>query len=847
MTKRFILTLILLGVSIILFGQNMSVKEFYLSQTDLTANTPGTMVNDQNGNVCALIKVETTLDGFSFDVGSLGVAEVKRVGGEIWVYVPFGIRKITISHSQLGVIRDYALKTSIEKGRTYILKLNASLGNRIYDSSKKQQIILQVFPPNANLEINGISMPLNENGICEHEFSFGIYELVLSAPKYHPVRTQIEINDHKNVQKFDIRLKQAFGWLEIDGDSDETLYIDGEYTKYTPQRRIELLSGHYRLSMQKPLHKSYEATVEIKDSTVSRIKPHFVENYKELELKVYNDADIYIDDVKVATGSWKGKLEYGEHRIECRKESHRSTELRLDVNQYTLGPIVLENPEPIYASLAATSNPSGAKLYINGEYKGITPLYIPKMLIGKHSISVDAPNGEYQTQNVTLNEDDEVVVSFDTSTNKTSVNQNHNMTYSTGKQFVKFDITPEDAVLEISGEGKETSNGIYEELLPWGKYHYRVIHDMYHELQGVIEVNDASNIHTVCVTLKPAFGYLTVSTEKQSEIAGASVFIDDSLVGTIPLMNAKILSGTHNIQITKDKYSSYNTTCTFIDNEEITLSPTLAPITGSLTVSTKPSNAKVYIDDKFVGTSTRHIKELLIGSHAVNVRLDGYYSQTKNIFINENRDTLISFSLRKQPLTPAQYDKKYRNWGVVNSVDFNYSFPNYSSQIVYQNMGIRNFKCLHPIEFTYSIGYRFNNWISVSAGTGITHELVDLRNRGDVFADVYYENNIDEIVNYSTNIVPLYANSKCYLSRTKYQPMLSVSIGTYIVPKVKGLFLFDVGAGVNYRINRILNCYAMLSVGTAPILKGSVDVHSYEIILSRGTAWTPRIKFGITL
>lgn len=845
MKKLFIL--ILLGVATIAHGQEMSVKSFYLAETDLTANTPGTMVHDQNGNVCALIKIETTLDGFSFDVGSLGIKETKRVGGEIWLYVPFGIRKITLSHPQLGVIRDFALPCAIDKGRTYILKLNASMGNRVYDSSKKQKMILQVSPTWARVEINGMPVSLDRNGIYEQEVSFGVYDVMISASKYHSERRQIEINDPAKAQRFNINLKQAFGWLQISGSGDEKLSIEGRPMTFVPNKRIELMSGHYKVLLEKPLHQPYERTIEIKDSVVCEIEPRFVVNYRELEFKVYNEAEIWVDDVKLATGSWKGKLEYGTHRIECRKESHRTTEMMLNVDPQTLGPIILESPEPIYASLAATSNPSGAKLYINGEYKGITPLYIPKMLIGKYSISVDAPNGESQTQNVTLNEDDEVVVSFDTSTNKTFVNQNHDMTYSTGKQFVKFDITPEDAVLEISGEGKETSNGIYEELLPWGKYHYRVIHDMYHELQGVIEVNDASNIHTVCVTLKPAFGYLTVSTEKQSEIAGASVFIDDSLVGTIPLMNAKILSGTHNIQITKDKYSSYNTTCTFIDNEEITLSPTLAPITGSLTVSTKPSNAKVYIDDKFVGTSTRHIKELLIGSHAVNVRLDGYYSQTKNIFINENRDTLISFSLRKQPLTPAQYDKKYRNWGVVNSVDFNYSFPNYSSQIVYQNMGIRNFKCLHPIEFTYSIGYRFNNWISVSAGTGITHELVDLRNSGDVFADAYYENNIDEIVNYSTNIVPLYANSKCYLSRTKYQPMLSVSIGTYIVPKVKGLFLFDVGAGVNYRINRILNCYAMLSVGTAPILKGSVDVHSYEIILSRGTAWTPRIKFGITL
>ena len=79
-------------------AQTMAVESFELAQTDLTANTPGTMVYDQNGNLCALIKMESTLEGFTFNVGSLGVTAVKRVGGEIWIYVPFGVKRISISH-----------------------------------------------------------------------------------------------------------------------------------------------------------------------------------------------------------------------------------------------------------------------------------------------------------------------------------------------------------------------------------------------------------------------------------------------------------------------------------------------------------------------------------------------------------------------------------------------------------------------------------------------------------------------------------------------------------------------------------------------------------------------------
>lgn len=131
----------------LLNAQEMSVKSFYLAETDLTANTPGTMIYDQNGNVCALIKVETTLDGFSFDVGSLGISETKRVGGEIWLYVPFGIRKLTLSHPQLGVIRDYQIPCPIERGRTYIMSLVTGTVRTIVEHAVSKQFLYVEIEP----------------------------------------------------------------------------------------------------------------------------------------------------------------------------------------------------------------------------------------------------------------------------------------------------------------------------------------------------------------------------------------------------------------------------------------------------------------------------------------------------------------------------------------------------------------------------------------------------------------------------------------------------------------------------------------------------------------------------
>lgn len=71
-------------IAIILFSsfvhaQKISVSRFVLDESDLTAQNKSTSVEDQNGDKCALIRVQTTQKGFSFDVGSVGVQKLMTI------------------------------------------------------------------------------------------------------------------------------------------------------------------------------------------------------------------------------------------------------------------------------------------------------------------------------------------------------------------------------------------------------------------------------------------------------------------------------------------------------------------------------------------------------------------------------------------------------------------------------------------------------------------------------------------------------------------------------------------------------------------------------------------------
>lgn len=80
---------------------------------------------DCNGKKAALIKVIASENsGFVFDVGIMGVVDQADKPGETWLYVPEGVRRITVSHPDYGVIRDWPLGLAIESAVVYELRLH---------------------------------------------------------------------------------------------------------------------------------------------------------------------------------------------------------------------------------------------------------------------------------------------------------------------------------------------------------------------------------------------------------------------------------------------------------------------------------------------------------------------------------------------------------------------------------------------------------------------------------------------------------------------------------------------------------------------------------------------------
>ena len=402
----------------LLNAQELSVKSFYLAETDLTANTPGTMVYDQNGNVCALIKLETTQKGFTFDVGISGVMATIEQPGEIWVYVPFGVRRITIKHPQLGVIRDYPLPCAIEKGRTYIMTLVAGTVRTIVEQATTKQFLqIEIAPSDAILEVNG-KIKIVDNGIYNELLPFGKYQYKAYCKNYHDLIGIVEVNDPDNTHRLNLKLKPAFGHISIlEGNQPDingaAVYIDEQYMGTIPLRNVQISSGTHRIRVIKELYEAYNETFVIADEEKLELKPSLIPDFAEVTLVTSEEASIYINGEFKGKHTWKGKLMTGSYIFESKQNGHISTERSYDISRAnSLQTIQLQSPTPIYGSLVISSTPSNAKISINGKQIGETPKYISKQVIGEYKVSVELNGYETQTKTINVTEGNESSLSF---------------------------------------------------------------------------------------------------------------------------------------------------------------------------------------------------------------------------------------------------------------------------------------------------------------------------------------------------------------------------------------------------------------------------------------------------
>ena len=328
MYKQFLFALIAaLAACMGAWAQGISVTSFKPLPDDLTANIAGSMEKDQNGEVAALIKVVTTQTGFTFEGGMAGIVKTKQEAGEIWVYVPHGIQKITIKHPQLGVLRNYYFPCAIDAARTYEMVLaSGEVRTVVTQDAGGSYLVISLQPKTAVVYIDDQLQENDGSGEMMKALTYGEHQYRVEANGYIPEAGIVTIGKEKKV--LNINLQSAHATLTVNSTTPGTQIVVNEQVKGSGNWSGNLTPGMYIIEGRLDSHRSQKMSVtlgkqEQKAITIPALEPMYGMldvSYKPIGAEIWLDGkqlgaspDIYKN---VFTGTHKltiKKAGYTDH------------------------------------------------------------------------------------------------------------------------------------------------------------------------------------------------------------------------------------------------------------------------------------------------------------------------------------------------------------------------------------------------------------------------------------------------------------------------------------------------------------------------------------------------------
>ena len=209
-----------------------------------------------------------------------------------------------------------------------------------------------------------------------------------------------------------------------------------------------------------------------------------------------------------------------------------------------------------------------------------------------------------------------------------------------GMRYLALSVVPASSRVEVDGQVQTLdADGTAMIRLSQGNHSYFVSAPGYADEQGVVTIG--SEKVTKEIRLQSVLAQVSVSCPTP----GAQIYVNDQLKGTSP-WSGTLSAGNYLFEARLSGYRSGRVSETLAEraNRQIEI-PALVAITGNLDVSYKPMNAEVWIDGKKLGTSPDVFRNIIIGTHEVELRKDGYATEKKQVTISENQTASLTGSL----------------------------------------------------------------------------------------------------------------------------------------------------------------------------------------------------------
>jgi len=291
---------------------------------------------------------------------------------------------------------------------------------------------------------------------------------------------------------------------------------------------------------------------------------------------------------------------------------------------------------------AISSVPSGASVYFDGSYKGRSPVTVEVSPTGTpgHTVSLSLPGYEDWSTSLSGNPDNGQTI---------AVNAYLIPTQQYGSIYVESNPSGASAVLD--GHYSQTTPCTFTNVLP-GSHQLAVSKSGYTSWTTTVSVSAGSTARVTATLspLSPATGSIYMVTTPQ----GANAYVDGVYYGITPALASGLAPSTHQVRLSLAGFADWvgnvqvtsgGTTTVSQTLHTVTPTPTRTPNTGTVSVSSSPPGAQVFLDDVYMGITPVTLPSVSPGSHIVLLRNPGYSDWQATIVVQTNQNTPVSATM----------------------------------------------------------------------------------------------------------------------------------------------------------------------------------------------------------
>ena len=167
------------------------------------------------------------------------------------------------------------------------------------------------------------------------------------------------------------------------------------------------------------------------------------------------------------------------------------------------------------------------------------------------------------------------------------------------------------------------------------------------ELNGAYEPGEKESIFIISANLKKLIAQIMLDIFISSTPPGADIYIDNKYMGITPTDIWNVSEGYHTIIIQKTGLTRWEKKI-YVSSDMTVIDAILQNISGSVSVSSEPAKADIYIDKEYMGITPALLDDISPGYHSLKIKKSGHKEWKKIILVRSHKTTSVSVSLQEQ-------------------------------------------------------------------------------------------------------------------------------------------------------------------------------------------------------